>query len=40
MKEQWQNHQWEQNLPDNEFKALVIRMLNKLGKRTDEPREF
>lgn len=28
-----------ENLPDKEFKALVIRMLNKLGKRTDEHRE-
>lgn len=24
------------NLPDKEFKALVIRMLTELGKRTDE----
>ena len=27
------------NLPDKEFKALVIRMLNELGKRIDEQSE-
>ena len=28
-----------ENIPGNEFKALEIRMLNKLGTRTDEHRE-
>ena len=27
------------NLPNKEFKALVIRMLTELGKRTDEHSE-
>ena len=41
---QWKNNDKttnknRENLPDNEFKALVIRMLNKLEKRKDEHRE-
>ena len=27
------------NLPDKEFKAMIIKMLNKLGRRMDEHSE-